>query len=321
MPRTVSEAFGVRASGGLHVPAARLWLDGLPRDGIAFRSHLARLPRRLHRVLCSQQLARLIPPGGPRPLTVPWATPFQLGQLAVELLPAGSGPGAALLRVHLEGHTVLYAAAARPRAMPTSPELHLEPADVLILDGELAQEPHLTPAALRERVHAQVVALEGAPAVAWLFDRRSSALDVARLVGARRPLYAHASIRRLARAYAAADIHLPRLRDLRGSPRPESLVLWPLSRLSTLNRGPAGHLARVLVAERCDRAAITAAGALDGLALSRRAAGAELDRIARASGAADVVVFGTGAAALCERLEREGMSTWQLVPEAQLPLV
>ena len=77
----------------------------------------------------------------------------------------------------------------------------------------------------------------------------------------------------------------------------------------------------MLVAERCDRAAITAAGALDGLALSRRAAGAELDRIARASGAADVVVFGTGAAALCERLEREGMSTWQLVPEAQLPLV
>ncbi len=322
MPRTVSDAFGLSAAGGLHVPAAHLWLDGLPRDGIAFRSHLGGLPRRLHRVLCSQQLACLMAAGGPRPLTVPWATPFQLGQLAVELLPAGSGPGAALLRLHLEGHTVLYAAAARPRALPTSPNMQLEPADVLVLDAELAEEPHLTPAALRERVDAQVRGLsDEGRAIVWLFDRRSSALDVARLVGRRRPLYAHAGIRRLARAYGDAGIALPRLRDLRGPARAGAMVLWPTARVATLARGPAGSLARVLVQERCEPAAMDAVGAAEGLALSRRAAGAELDRVARASGAATVIAFGRGAAALCRRLEAEGLSTWHLVEDVQLPLV
>ncbi len=322
MTHTGSDAFGLRATGGLHVPAAHLWLDGLPRDGIAFRSHLARLPRRLHRVLCSTELATLMGAKGPRPLTVPWAKPFALGQLTVELLPAGSGPGAALLRLHLAGHTVLYAAAARPRPLPTSPEMQLEAADVLVLDAELAEEPHLTPAALRERVRAQVSQLsDERPAVVWLFDRRSSALDVARLVGRGRPLHAHESIRRLARRYADAHIALPRLRELRRPPRPGSLILWPAARVETLARGPAGSLQRVLVQERCDDSAVRHVGAVEGLSLSRRAAGAELDRVARASGAADVVAFGRGAAALCRRLEVEGLNTWHLVDDAQLELV
>lgn len=322
MAAIVQEAFGVRAAGGLHIPAARLWLDGLPRDGIALRSHLAHLPRRLHRIVCCTELAALMGRRRPQPLVVPWATPLQLGRLTMELLPAGSGPGAAILRWHAGGKTVIYAAAARPEPLPTARALELASADVLVLDAELAEVVHASPAALRERVEAQVKAsLADAEAAVWLFDRRSSALDVAALVGDRLPLYGHQGICALAARYAAAKVALPRLRCSRLRPPRGSLLLWPVRHLATLTRGPAGDLPRFLVQERCDPARMRAVGASDGLALSRRASGDELDQLARISGAADVVAFGAGAAALCGRLDRNGLRTWQLVADSQLALV
>ena len=322
MAAIVQEAFGLRATGGLHIPAARLWLDGLPRDGIALRSHLARLPKRLHRIVCSSELAALMGQRSPQPLVVPWATPLQLGRLTIELLPAGSGPGSALLRWHLDGRTLIYAAAARPEPLPTARPLELAAADVLVLDAELAEVAHASPAALQQRVDEQVRASQaGAEATVWLFDRRSSALDVAALVGDRLPLYGHQGICDLAARYLAARVALPRLRCTRLRPPLGSLLLWPLQRISTLASGPAADLPRFLVQESCDAAAIRAAGASDGLALARRASGVELDLLARRSGAADVVAFGAGAAALCERLERDGLRAWHLMQDPQLALV
>lgn len=322
MHAIVHEAFGLRATGGLHIPAARLWLDGMPRDGIALRSHLTRLPGRLHRIVCSPELGALMGRRSPQPLLIPWATPLQLGRLTIELLPAGGGPGTAMLRWHLDGRTHLYAAAARPEHLPTARPMELASADVLVLDAELAELPHASPAALRERVRAQVYASRGgAEASVWLFDRRSSALDVAAIISDQLPLYGHRGICALASRYLAAGVALPRLRQGRRRPPPGSLLLWPRDRLATLDRGPAAALPRLLVQERCDAAAIASVGAFDGVALARRAAGSELDRLAQASGAGDVVAFGAGAAALCQRLQGQGRRTWQLVDDPQLALV
>ena len=219
MHAIVHEAFGLRATGGLHIPAARLWLDGMPRDGIALRSHLARLPARLHRIVCSPELAALMGKRSPQPLLIPWATPLQLGRLTLELLPAGGGPGTAMLRWHLDGRTHLYAAAARPEHLPTARPMELASADVLVLDAELAELPHVSPAALRERVRAQVGASQsGADASVWLFDRRSSALDVAAIISDQLPLYGHRGICLLASRYLAAGVALPRLRQSRRRP-------------------------------------------------------------------------------------------------------
>lgn len=320
MRRIQSEAFGLSARGGLHVPAAQLWLDGLPRDGIAFRSDLNRLPRRLHRVLCSPTLAALMRGHSIRPLVLPWGQPLTLGVLTIELHPAGSGPGASLLRMHVAGKTVLYAAAARPQPLPTSEALQLPPADVLVLDAELADDQLLSPSELALEVDAWLRAPPARGGV-WLFDRRTSALDLARMVGARMPLLAHAGVLQLAAHARSAGVALPAMARARRLPRGPALVLWPLRHLDTLEAGPLAGLPRILVAETRDPTLAARVGAERHLRLARRASGVELDAVARQAGVQDVIAFGRGAQALCERLQAQGLRTIELIGDPQLPLV
>ena len=151
--RLVQPDGALSVQGGLHLPAARLWLDGNTRHGIGFVAQFDGLRRRRSRTLCSSGVAALLGPGGAAPLAVPYGRPFQLGSLAVELLPAGSSAGAAMLRTRLGEVTYLFGGAARLDTLPTAEALDLRPADVLVLDAELAESQFLSVAELGHGVH------------------------------------------------------------------------------------------------------------------------------------------------------------------------
>ena len=320
--RIVHEVFGLRATGGLNIPSASLWLDGLPRQGIAFRSDLERLPRRLHRRLCSRVLAELLGNRAGQPLAMPYETPFNLGSMTVELLPAGSGLGASLMRMQLEGRSVLYAASAQPDRLPTSSPLSVVPADILVLDASLAVEPQSSCEELRLAVDRQVQrSCAGGGGVVWLVERRALAMDIAHLVGDRLPLYGSHGLRDLARRYQRVQVAVPRIRSFRQRLPEIAHVVWPLDRASTLAGGAAASWPRMVVKERLSEEDLQQQGGLAGLAFSARASGPALDRLIDLFQPVDVVAFGAGAADLCRRQEGGAARMWHLVDDVQLSLV
>jgi putative mRNA 3-end processing factor len=320
--RIVHEVFGLQATGGLNIPSASLWLDGFPRQGIAFRSDLERLPRRLHRLLCSAPLAELLAKRVGHPLAMPYGTPFNLGPMTVELLQAGSGLGASLLRMQLNDRSVLYAAAAQPDCLPTSSPLAVAPADILVLDASLAGEPQSSCQDLRLSVEAHVQRTgSGGAGVVWLVERRAVAMDIAHMVGDRLPLYGAHALRDLARRYQHMEVAVPRIRTFRQKLPEMAHVLWPIDHVPTLARGAAASWPRLVVKERCDDLDVARFGAASGLAFSARASGHALDRLIDLYKPADVVAFGAGAADLCRRQAAGAARMWHLVDDVQLSLV
>jgi hypothetical protein len=103
---------------GVRIVGTRIWCDALRANGVCFVSHaLARPAGRVSphtRVIASDETARLCAAiGRPLPegaLLAPFARPFAVGRLRLELLPSGFVAGAAQLLVELPERRVLYAA-------------------------------------------------------------------------------------------------------------------------------------------------------------------------------------------------------------------
>lgn len=313
-----SEVHGIRARGGVHVPAARLWLDGEASHGLRFLAELDERSRGSRRRVCSAPLAELLPSTATRPLAVPYARPFQLGRIAVELLPAGSSPGSAMLRAHLDGRAVLFAGPARLDAAPTAEPIAWREADILVLDATLAERELPGPVGLVPEVDAAVAHAAVFGQLDWVFDTATVALDALTLVAGRVPVTLSTRLARLAGRYIAAGRRLPAARNHTKHNVNAGLTLRMQSDVAAA-MPLLGD--RWLAAEDAGPQALAAVGASRGFAVSRRAAGTDLDGLALASGATLVVATGAGAAALCARLQQRGVRCVHLLADGQLPLM
>ena len=136
----VEQKYGVRAGPrGWQIAEARLSLDGDTRQRVGFVADFDDRRRVRSRALCSSGVAAAIPGEGTC-LTPPWGKPFQLGKLAVALLPAGSSPAAAMLRLHLHGQTVLDARHFAAEALPGVVQGEFREAQGVVADGVLLQD-------------------------------------------------------------------------------------------------------------------------------------------------------------------------------------
>lgn len=319
----VGEIFGIRSRGGLHLRQARLWLDagaGLrlpppPRTAVTFQAQHDGVRRPPARLLCSTTLAALLGTTRP-PLAIPYGKPFQLGLQAIELLPAGSSPGSAMLRTQVGDRTVLFAGAARLDTLPGATPLEWREADVVVVDAELAATALANLDTLTQAVDRAVVEAANGRPVLWRVEQPTVALAVLALVAGRVPVRLAPTLQQLWRRSVAAGVLLPLPGSVRravAKPRMAqgraSLWLWPVA--GALPAELQG-LPTTLVAEDVAPQAMTAANAAQGLGFSRRASGEAVDAIALASGAVDVVAVGRGAAALALRLQAHGLRCWQL---------
>ncbi len=312
-PRTVEL---LSARGGVHVPGARLWLNGDTRRGVGFLQAYDGRPHKTARLLCSRVVATLLQSRSTTPLTPPMGKPFQLARLAMELLPAGSSPGSALLRLHHGGQVLLFAAAGRLDALPTATPLELREADVIAVDARLAEVELSSVAQLAAFVDDAVALVQAGARLAVRFDEASVALDVLKLAGDRVPVALTPKLRRLAGRYASAGIVLPDL--VRAAARPGRPVLV-LEGAEAEGPGPVD--VRWLVAEGVDSDRLAASHAERGLAFARQASGRGLDALVRASGVRRVLAFGTGAEVLCARLRAQGLDCENISANVQLSLV
>ena len=326
--RTVTDIFGLSAVGGLHLPAARLWLDGKPRGALAFVPDLQRRSPTPGRMLCSARLLQLWGDLPTLPLAPPFRERFRLGELHMELLPNGATPGGAMLAVEGKERDLLIATSARLERLPHTEPLPAYDADVLVVDATLAGVQHAGMADVQLAVDDTIAELsDGLRGAVWLFDDLVMALCIASFVGHRAPIFANLGLKRLHWRYQDASLAVPRIRRLGQRAPAGAFVLWPASRAEELQDRDTDDFVFTLAAESADLAAADQVGAERALPLSRRAAGTELDRLIAALQPADVVALGAGAGALAARhgaangrQNPDSPRFWHLTADRQLPL-
>lgn len=301
---TVDELAGIRWRQGLQARWPRLWLD-LPRPrmlGVLNNADQPVPPRT--RVLATPLGAKLANLPSGRSLPVPYATPFQLGQGAVELLPSGTSAGGTLVRLFAKNQAVLVVNTASLQALPSAQPLQLREADVLVVDATLADEPPLDVETVWQALHRRQNQQE--PHI-WLLEHPLLTLDL--LLKAQEPLRLAGRLERLAERARQAGLAMPDAR--KPGRKAQGLLLWPLEQE---NRLPEAwrEVPRTVVAEKPRENH-------DFLRFTRRIAGAHLDELVHASGCKTVLAWGQGAQVLAGRLT--GVESHVLRVPHQLPLV
>lgn len=138
----------------MRIAETSIWCDAPRASGLSFVSHahlpLHPRPSRLggaaqpRAIATARTLALRTALGGKGPadrdvLTAPFARPFSLGRLRLELLPSGHVPGAAQLLIERAGRRVLYAGDVNPRRTRTVEPAQLRECDAILFDAPLAR--------------------------------------------------------------------------------------------------------------------------------------------------------------------------------------
>ncbi len=315
---------------GVHILGTPLWCDALHTREVCFVSHAGVPEAHRHRqiIATADSVALLPTTARKRPqstLTPPYARPFSLGELRVELYPSGFMRGAASLVVDVRGLRVAYAGAIAPAIRQLDWPGQVRPCDVLIVDASYAHPrfrfaPPAMVAAQVDVFVEQVLAEGGTPV---LLAPLTLAMTLTTRLGARVPLVASRPIAEAAARLRALVPELPMVRRMDSAPRPGEVLLWPIS----------GREARSLALVRKPRFALVDASAVDVGALVRaradtafawsdRAGHDDLVDYVGQCGASVVYAVGggDGAAEALEPLSKRGVRVEPVGPPAQLAL-
>lgn len=130
---------------GVHIAGTPIWCDALrTREACFVSSALIPEARRHRQIIATATTLELLPGAGalaakraPRALAVPYARPFSLGDVRLELYPSGAMPGAASLLVDSGGTRVAYAGTVERRGRLAGPAEE-RACDILVIDATYA---------------------------------------------------------------------------------------------------------------------------------------------------------------------------------------
>jgi len=318
--------------GQLKVARSALFLDAHRRSECAFVSHahgdhIARHDRTIATFATVALMRhRLGAKERGEALPADYRKPFGLGDLTLELFPAGHVLGSAQLRVTRDGVALGYSG-----DLCLEPTLTAEPAevvacDVLVLESTFGLPRYVFPA--KEKVLLDVRrfvddALSRGETPVLLAYALGKAQEILKYLGeAGYPCRAHPLVHGVNRVYQALGVALPNVSSLGpdGPARGEVVVAPP-------------HLARSAPILRIGarRVAVLTGWAIDGRFRSRGADAAfplsdhadfpSLLRYARATGASRVLTVHGHARELAGALRREGLRAQELVEQEQLELL
>ncbi|MFH0901000.1 MAG: hypothetical protein V2A73_10260 [Pseudomonadota bacterium] len=244
-------------SDGVRLIGTPLWCDASRSRGLSFVSSARLLPSCRHQQIIATQAtiglltaarrthktARAATTGaaaatavtaatttrvatGGAALAVPYGRPFTLGNLRLELFPAGYSIGSASLVVDTPAARIVYAGAIGPGG-GLAGECHVRACDILIVDvssGCLSGAPQEA-AAVLDWV-TETLRWQRAPVL--LVEPLGRAPEIVEMLGrAAIPLRAHRQIVQTIRRIREIGLALPDVRLLRGPPSPGEAVLWP----------------------------------------------------------------------------------------------
>lgn len=219
---------------GVHLLGSILWMDAARRDVLSFVSS-ARVDRAawLQRAVCTDRTRAILRALRPefQALVVPFQRSLMLGSLELTMVPSGTLPGAAQLRVQGAGEPFLYAAHVSLRAhRMAEPPLFVK-TPTLVLRTPYGDPRFAFPQ--REEALALVVdrarTLLGAGRVpVFLASAVGKAQEVTRaLSDAGVPVAVHRSIHAVCRQYRALGFEPGRVSQFRGGARHDQAIVWP----------------------------------------------------------------------------------------------
>ncbi len=319
--------------GELHVPGSVLFLDARRRMQCAFVSHahgdhIGRHDRTIA-THATVALMRHRLGGKVRGEALPAAyrTPFGLGDLTLELFPAGHVLGSAQIRVARNGTAIGYTGDLCLEPTLTAEPAEVVPCDVLVMESTFGLPRYVFPP--KEQVLAKVrrfvddTLSDGATPV-LLGYALGKAQEILKFLGdAGYPCRAHPAVHAVNRVYESLGVALPNARPLGPEgPRPGEVVVAPP------HRRDSSALARI----RNRRTAVLTGWAVEGgrfrwrgvdaaFPLSDHADFPSLLRYARATGARRVFTLHGYADELARALRREGIRAEPLREERQLELL
>jgi len=220
----------------VHLVGSVLWFDAPRERDLCFVSHarIGRFPPH-RKVLCTQATAKLAarPLERANLLVSPYGHPFSLGELSIELLPAGHLLGSAQARVVRGGETLVYANDVLLSGTRTAERAQVRPCDSLVVGCAYGDPAIALPD--REEVEAEVVrwvleVLDDGATPVLLAARVGKAQDLLQLLGeAGVRVRAHRGIMEHAAVYKELGHAFPNVRGFRGTPARGEAVVWPAS--------------------------------------------------------------------------------------------
>lgn len=221
---------------GIHLTGTILWLDAFHPQDLCFVSH-AHVSTTVahHKVLATDATLRLFrrlePNQQLRGLVCPFNRPFSLGQLSIELFPAGHILGSAQIRVTKDGRRLVYTGDFSFQRKLTCEAIELKECDELVIATHFAHPRYEFPAIddgyqqLLGEVHS-ALADKRVPVV--FTSTVGTAQEVAkRLAREGLQLRLHRSIYEKNKIYVQLGVPLENCKCFRGTPRPDEVIIWP----------------------------------------------------------------------------------------------
>lgn len=314
---------------GIHICGTPIWCDARrPRD-VCFVScaHAAGASRHGQLIATAPTLALLGPDAGAGSarLSVPYAHPFTLGSIRIELLRSGHALGSAALLTNVAGQRFLYAGAVNPHGGGLGGTAEVRPCDVLIIDATYGHPRYAFPPVEREVAGARAFALEvtaaGGVAV-LLVSSPSKGLDVMGRLSDETQLgfAAHWSIHEAARRLRRLDPTLPAVRRWSGRPPAGKVLLWPAEQRQALGTLPGPSRVALVSGQAMEPALVSALAVDTAFAWSNQADCDEILAYIEQSGAQTVFATSHHAEDLARSATSAGRTVRALGPPRQMPL-
>lgn len=295
-PAQVLPAVRIRPVGdGLHLRDSILYLDVAGGRSLSFVSSARTTLTGLvsDRVIATEATVRLVETlqkKKTKALVCQYHRPFVLGSLKLELLPAGSMLGSALLYVEENGRTILYAPTVQTASIPEVRKVGLKRADTLII-GAHHGISHSPPDREAEKVRL-LETLDGSDGQTKIYCASiGTAQEVIQLIAERLPTAVHPAIAKVNRVYRTLGLSLPAVKTFNSRQQSFAKVtLFPYARTTcSLTRRLPG---RDIYLHDTYPPSPHLRPADDEFFLSRTCTVSELKHIVTKVGAQEIITFG-----------------------------
>lgn len=225
---------GVEYDDGIHLTGSVLWFDSSKALDLCFVSHAHYGHMARHRkILATDKTVSLFRHrvGAADALSCPFNKPFNLGELIIELLPAGHVLGSAQLHVIQGGKTLVYTGDINLVPSRTSEGIAIKECDVLVIESTFGHPRYIFPP--RNELEARIIKFveealdsQATPVVfAHSLGRAQEVIKI--LLDKGHKVRAHSSIYEIVKIYREFGIHMKEVRLFRGTPAKGEVVVFP----------------------------------------------------------------------------------------------
>lgn len=315
---------------GLHVTGTPLWLDARRKSELSFVSHAhSDHIARHERVIATAATLRIMEHRlGPLPskLPAPYHRPFKLGELEVELLPAGHVLGSAQLRVtRADGHRIVYTGDIGFEPSSTAEPASVARCDTLVLESTFGMPRFRFPP--KEKVIDEIeqwakrALSRGVRPILYAYSLGKGQEIIHQLHARGLPVCAHPSIHDVSQLYSELGVEM-NVRRFDGELHDGEVGVFPPFGRSAGLKAIHPKTTAVLTGWALEPWAARRYGADVAFPLSDHADFPALVRCAKESGAREVITVHGFAKELASALNQEGVfarAATQMV-QMELPL-